>query len=151
MSDSYGAAHFQLFGADSRGSIKWRLLSGNNRELGRSADGYPDAELCQLAVKSFAESIDDLVPQVRRRANSGWGWVLLDDDRPVVSSGHPYDRQVRCEQALGTFCELARNARTGTVVVLSGARRWAHPSQGRQPITLNSGVERRPRLSRPAS
>lgn len=150
MAATSGPAHFQLFGADSRGHIKWRLLSGNNRELGRSTLAYPDAELCQLAIKSFVETIDDLAPQVRRRGATGWAWMLLQDDEPVVSSGHPYDRQVRCEQALATFCDLARTAWTGTVVVVSGARRWAHPSQGRQPINLNSGVDQRPRMARRA-
>jgi hypothetical protein len=143
MTSNDGQAHFQLFVNDTRLNVRWRLLSGNNRELGRSVDGYVDSESCLLAVKEFVESIDDLVPQVRRRDRSGWGWVLLAEDGPVVMCGHPYDRQVRCAQALQNFLGLARSARVGDGAMVSRSRRWSHPTHGRQPIHLNSGTRQR--------
>jgi hypothetical protein len=148
VSGNQGAAHFQLFTSDVRGLIKWRLLSGNNRELGRSVRGYLDAETGQLGVKEFVENIELLSASVRRRDDGRWGWALLREDEPWAVCGHPYDRQVRCDQALMIFTELAVEARPGSGVIVSAARRWSHPSQGRRPIALNSGVDNRPSSSR---
>lgn len=149
MSELSGRAHFQLFASDARATVRWRLLSGNNRELGRAYAAHPDAESCLLAVKDFVEVVDELTVQVRRREGDGWGWALLADGRCVVTCGHSYDRQVRCEQAVANFCDLAATAALSSGVVVTASRRWVHPSQGRHPIELNSGADRRRRLTVP--
>jgi hypothetical protein len=151
MSTRPGVAHFQLFTADSRGLIRWRLLSGNNREIGRSTAVFADAESAQLAIKGFVESIDAFSEQVRRLDGRGWGWTLMSADGPIAASSRPYDRQVRCEQALLNFCELARCADLGGAVVVSASRMWSHTGQGRHPMLLNSGVDHRRPLRRSAS
>jgi hypothetical protein len=143
-------AHFQLFATTASSPIKWRLLSGNNRELGRAVDTYTDAESCLVAVKQFVEGIDELAGLVRRRDGGGWGWWLASETGIVVTCGRSYDRQIRCEQALLNFRVLAAGADTSTGLVVTASRRWAHSSQGTRPMTLNLGVDR-PRRARPKS
>jgi hypothetical protein len=149
MIDPVSHAHFQLFALDSRALVRWRLLSGNNRELGRSVASYPDAESGLIAVKVFVETLDELTSQVRRRDAEGWAWLLLADGEPVATCGRPYDRQVRCEQALANFRMLAAAASSKNDVVVTAARRWVHLAHGRQPMELNSGLSRARRTSQP--
>jgi hypothetical protein len=100
-----GQAHFQLFAAQAQSAVRWRLLSGNNRDLGRSVESYPDAASCLVAIKELVVMLDVLQPQVRRRGPNQWQWALLIDTRAVVSGAHAYDRQVRCDQAVRQFLE----------------------------------------------
>jgi hypothetical protein len=149
MPPSTVQAHFQLFATNTSSPIKWRLLSGNNRELGRCVATYADVESCLVATKVFVESVDELTGQVRRREEGGWAWSLTSGLEPIVVCGRSYDRQVRCEQALANFRHLAAVAVSGTGVVITASRRWSHSSQGTRPMALNSGVER-PRRPHPA-
>ncbi len=148
MVPTVAPAHFQLFAVTSTSPIKWRLLSGNNRELGRAVDAYPDVESCLVAVKQFVESLDDLTGLVRRRDGDGWAWWLASEGGTVVTCGRSYDRQIRCEQALLNFRQLAASADASSGLVVTASRRWAHSSQGTRPMTLNLGVDR-PRRARP--
>jgi hypothetical protein len=148
MMTSGTAAHFQLFATDFDSDIRWRLLSGNNRELGRSANSYPDAESCQLEIKHVLAGVAELVPHVRRREGNVWRWILLDGIIPLAVGGRDYDRQVRCEQAVDLFRFVAPTARLPEVVTLTGSRRWVHPAAGRQPLQLGSAASRNRASSR---
>ena len=134
-------AHFQLFAQDGKSAISWRLLSGNNRELGRGAVSHPDLETCLLAIKQMLESLEALSPDVRRKDAHLWQWSLLDDDDVVVTSSHAYDRRIRCLQALDHFRRQAKDARPGDGVMFTGARRWMHAAAGRRPLLTGSRID----------
>lgn len=137
-----GRAHIQLFAADERAEVRWRLLSGNNRELGRGAAGHPDAESCLLGIKAVLVMLDDLTAQVRRSDGHLWQWRLLDAEDPIVISGHAYDRQVRCQQAMAQFLLQVRTARPSDLVMLTGSRRWTHSSAGHSPMNVRPQAAR---------
>lgn len=116
--------HVQLFAADATAPVRWRLLSGNNRDLGRGAATHPDAETCMLAVKQVQSALALLTPRVRRLPTGGWGWELCDDAGPVAANGRPFDRLIRCEQGLTQFVTRLADAPVRGPVMLSASRRW---------------------------
>jgi hypothetical protein len=96
----------------SAGGVGWRLLGANNRELGRSALAYPDAE-----------SALDAVTAVRRLARVGaahivhelaaapWVWHLENDGGVVVAtSGRGFRHERECRYNLDQFREAAPSA-----------------------------------------
>ena len=119
-----GLAHIQLFASTYNSPLRWRLLSGNNREIGRGVAEFADAEACRLAVKHLQNGIDLLESSVRRAASSEWTWELTASGEPAVRSGHPFARQIRCEQGLLQFLHQVVDAEVGRNVLVSGARRW---------------------------
>ncbi len=144
-----GQGHFQMFAADGKSALRWRLLSANNRELGRAWSYQPDTETCLLAIKQMLEQLDGLLLQTRRREGNVWQWMLCADESPIAISGHTYDRQVRAIEAAARFRAHAATARIGANVMLTGTRRWMHAASDRQPLRLGSAAERG-RLAPPA-
>lgn len=136
-----GRAQFHLFSATEDSPVSWRLLSGNNRELGRGADRYLDVESCIVATKQFVLLLDELVGVVRPRED-GWAWWLSNELRPFATCTRAYDRQARCDQALVHFRQLAAEAVTSNEVVVTATRRWAHHRQGHRSMTLSPSTGR---------
>jgi hypothetical protein len=116
--------HIQLFSLDARSGVRWRLLSGNNRDLGQSLDGFSDPEVARVGVKEAQMTLAELQPRIRRVAGNRWRWELEQDGRPIVSGSHTFDRSIRCEQALEQFTRHFADAPIGAVVMISGTRRW---------------------------
>jgi hypothetical protein len=148
---SDGQAHFQLFAQDDRSDIRWRLLSANNRELGRGCETYRTAENCMLAIKHLIGQLDDLVPHIRRREGNLWQWSLVIASVPIVIGAHAYDRQVRSQEAASRFLRDASDARLGERITLTGSRRWVRPPVGGASLGLSTAtpLDRPIRLSRP--
>ena len=116
--------HVQLFAATANDPIRWRLLCRNNREAGRGAEAFLDAETCRIAVKELQMGVDELVASVRRNGATSWVWQLSRGDRVVVSSGNSYDRLIRCEQSLAQFRERFAEAEIGNGLMITQSRRW---------------------------
>jgi hypothetical protein len=116
-------SQIQLYAATVTGPVRWRLLSGNNRELGRGADAYDDAPACRLAVEEIQLRIDELQPAVRR-LHAAWTWQLERTGEVVASSGRRFDRLIRCEQNLAQFRARLADAQFSSTVMVSEARRW---------------------------
>jgi hypothetical protein len=75
----------------------WRLLSANNRELGRSATCFPRREDCEAAVAHLRANLDRAVPMVYVvRPDSLWRWRLEIDDTETARSGRAYHRLREC-------------------------------------------------------
>ncbi len=129
-------AHFQMFSLTPQGEVRWRLLSANNRDLGRGVAAYPDAGACQVAIKELVVELDALQAQVRRRGPSQWQWALLAGADVVVLGAHGYDRQVRCDQAVRHFVEHAALGQIADTLVLAGARRWTSASASQRPLAV---------------
>lgn len=114
----------QLFAQTSDGPVRWRLLSGNNRELGRGLGLFSDPEECRVAVKELQCEIGSLRSRVRPAPPNQWIWELRRAGVPVAAAGHPFDRLVRCERGLAQFVERITDAPVAATVMISDARRW---------------------------
>lgn len=120
--------HVQLFASTPVAPVRWRLLSGNNREIGRGAESFADAESCRIAVKELQASVDELESAVRRDVGHVWVWQLAFGDRLVVTSAHGFDRLIRCNRGLEQFRDELRVAAIGTGLMISQSRRWGGAS-----------------------
>jgi hypothetical protein len=114
----------QLFASTPGAPVRWRLLGSNNREIGRGAESFADAETCRIAVKELQMVIDEFESAVRRTDRNDWVWQLRSDDRLVVVSAHGYDRQIRCAHGLAQFIDEMGQAGIGPGLMTSHARRW---------------------------
>ena len=135
--------HFQLYTPALSSQVWWRLLSANNRDLGRSVSSYPDTEACILALQSLLLALDALRPLVRRRSATEWHWQLCADESAVINGAHGYDRQVRCEQAARKFIQHAAVAVISPTLVMTGRRRWTGASGVLQPRVIESSAPAR--------
>ena len=118
------SGHVQLFARTASAPVRWRLLSGNNREAGRSAETYADVESARVGVKELQATLDELVPTVRRTTSNEWAWQLTYAGDVVAVSGRGFDRLIRCEQGLAQFLLNIRYAEISATLMLSHARRW---------------------------
>ena len=71
------AWHVQLYGAAPNAPVRWRLLSANNRDMGRGSGYFDDAEACRLAVKQLQADAGELMARVRRVSPSKWEWEIV--------------------------------------------------------------------------
>lgn len=125
MSGVHESWYVQLFAPAIGLPLQWRLLSGNNREAGRSATDYPNEETCCAAILEIQQEIGELDGELRRMPNNLWAWQLSKGDTVLVTSGRDYDRMIRCRNAMDTFVRGMRTAPIGQSVLVSNARRWA--------------------------
>jgi hypothetical protein len=91
--------------------VWWRLLSGNNRQLGRSAelfDGVAEARRAAATVRDAATSVERYV--VRQLAPVRWGWSLMLDGIVVAVSGRGYEGERTAAHALELFLAAAAEA-----------------------------------------
>jgi hypothetical protein len=124
MTVTVNAGHIQLFSATPNSPVRWRLLSGNNRDAGRGTESYPDAESCRIGVKQLQAAISELEPSLRRTALNEWVWQVSLRGQVVAVSGRGFDRLIRCEQGLRQFVLHIRDAEIGSTLMVTNARRW---------------------------
>jgi hypothetical protein len=94
----------RLAGAAGGGGVGWRLLGSNNRELGRSARAYPDAESALgavSAVRDLAQSGDAHI--VHDPATGLWAWHLFEGEALVANSGRGFRHERECRYNLEQF------------------------------------------------
>jgi hypothetical protein len=125
--------HFQLYAAGPGAPVNWRLLSGNNRDLGRGQDACETAEQCRIALSEVLSELSDCQGVVRPGAQNRWMWALRLRGVVVAVSGHDYDRQLRCERARSQFMVYAPTAPVDAVVMFTSARRSSRAA--REPQT----------------
>jgi hypothetical protein len=117
-------AFLQLFAPAAGERVRWRLLSGNNREVGRSLRSYADEAAARADLVSLRDEVEQLQRQIRRNSEKLWFWQLLRGDEPVVASSREYDRMIRCEHALRSFLIAMQSASINDSVLVSNSRRW---------------------------
>ena len=89
----------------------WRLLSRNNRELGRSPGGYLSAQSCVAAVERLRSVICDAARILSVDDRDGrWCWRLVVDGIPVAVSSRSYHRQRECVYSLDHFTAAVTQA-----------------------------------------
>ena len=101
--------------ADGTSAVAWRLVSANNRELGRSAVYHWGADACVRAIHDLVRSLDDVQTRLSRSPATGlWGWVLTRDGEPVAMSGRGYRREREARDCLDNFRSAAPIAQVKT-------------------------------------
>jgi hypothetical protein len=94
----------RLSGATGGGGVGWRLLGSNNRELGRSAASYPDAEAALDAIRVVRELVATGQAHIVHDPGSGlWAWHLVDDEVLVANSGRGFRHERECRYNLEQF------------------------------------------------
>ncbi len=101
----------RMTSADGSSGVGWRLLGANNRELGRSASAYVDAEtaLDQVArVRALAVEGEGHIVHDPRSGH--WAWHLDDHGAPVATSGRGFRYERECRYNLEQFRDAAPTA-----------------------------------------
>ena len=103
--------------------VAWRIVSGNNREMGRSAVVFEDLASCLAGIEELQNADERLEPRMSLDSRrSHWWWSIGLDGQPVAMSSRGYDRGRECGASLAGFLKALPRA---TVVhpVASGLRR----------------------------
>ena len=87
--------------------MRWRLLSGNHRDLGRSVVDHPDVSSCRRDIEEMLAYLRVAEFGLVRAEGHRWSWRLTERGTAVASSGHSFDRRTRCEQGYALFVLLA--------------------------------------------
>ncbi len=131
------AARFQLYPVRPRGTatdaplragageatgpgVTWRLLGGNNRDLGRAAAVFADVESCLDSVRLLQRSLVVAVAVTSRSAREGWTWRMQVGTVDLAVSSRSYQRRVQTEYAFEVFFNLVPGAE------VTAAMRGAH-------------------------
>ena len=128
MTAKSSAWHIQLFSTAADAPVRWRLLSGNNRDMGRGVEQYVDVAAAEIAIKELQANADELVAKVRRMEPSQWIFEIYWDGHPAAIAGHGFDRLVRCQQGMDQFLANFAAAPVGASLMVSDARRWRSAS-----------------------
>ena len=108
-----GSARFQFFTRSAASSVEWRLISANNRDLGRCAAPLGDLVSCRLAVDRLRETIDAADEIVLQDPSGDWRWLLSWQDQAVAISSRAYPRRPECLATLVQFRRSAGDAPAG--------------------------------------
>jgi hypothetical protein len=109
------AARFEIYVVTRRtaGGIEpvaegatWRLLSNNNRDLGRAATIFSDVDSCAAAVDRLRRLSDRATAASMRDGRADWTWRVHVDQVPVAVSSRRYHRRVQAEYACTVFLGL---------------------------------------------
>jgi hypothetical protein len=88
--------------------ITWRLLSGNNRDLGRAAAPFADAASARAAVHELRRALATSVSSVASPDGRGrWTWRVSVNGQDLAVSSRQYQRRVQAEAACASFVALA--------------------------------------------
>lgn len=91
--------------------VLWRLLSANNRELGRSQALHVDHDLCVQDLLRLLGAINRLEPVISHvDGRAEWTWSLLLDGAPVARSSRAYGRIRECHYSLEQFLSTLPDA-----------------------------------------
>ena len=97
---------------------RWRLVSGNNRLLGRSAEVFDDIDLARAAAERFQAALPLAEPIVGRVASPArWVWSLLLGGGVCAVSGRGYEMERVALHSLDLFLAGAATAPVGPVWV----------------------------------
>lgn len=100
--------HFEMYLLDQ--TVRWRLLSANNRDSGQSAESFADAESCRAALDHLLAVIKELQPLHSLTADQRWEWKLSLGNVVLARSSRSFDRRLRCEAACDWFVRMAPSA-----------------------------------------
>ena len=94
-----------------KGGVGWRLLGTNNRELGRSAHAFPDAEAALGAISRLRSDLTSGGGHVGHDpSDMSWHWRLDGADGPLAVSGRGFRHERECRYNLEQFLAAAPEA-----------------------------------------
>lgn len=102
----------------------WRLVAGNNRQLGRSPSTYSSLADCRAGVTRLLSALPDLVAVLAPGSGAGrWAWHLVltgpHGERSVLAaSSRSYERQRENRYSIENFRSAAAIAVVSDGVVL---------------------------------
>lgn len=98
----------------------WRLLGGNQRELGRSFDSFDDVVAARASARLLQAAADRVVVAVLVDPVTGlWSWRLRLGEFEVIASSRGYQRRRECESNVAcAVLALATAALVPEVLVL---------------------------------
>jgi hypothetical protein len=106
--------------------VAWRLLGGNNHELGRSIPAYSSLSAAIDAVQVLQLRLDEATTSLApSTVTSRWGWRMLLVDSPIAASGRWYQREREARYNLDQFIAAAPDAH---IVATLGSRSRMRPS-----------------------
>src|SRR5262249_7974039 len=96
--------------ADRRLGVTWRLLSTNNRDLGRATGIFPNGESCLAAIRDLQRHLPSAAAAIARSGRVSWTWRIVIGGVDVAVSSRGYQRRVHCEYACSVFLGLVPDA-----------------------------------------
>ena len=109
MCPTMATARFQFF-TRRPATVEWRLISANNRDLGRSAVPAGSLDACLMVVLDLRATIDRVPDELLADPWRRWRWRLLRDGTPIAVSSRSFLRQAECEATLTQFRKQAAGA-----------------------------------------
>jgi hypothetical protein len=106
----YLVRHQMADSFESAGGATWRLLSNNNRDLGRAVSIFEGVDGCLVAVEYLRRNAGRATPVSLRAGRADWTWRVQVDQVPVAVSSRRYQRRVQAEYACGVFLGLVEGA-----------------------------------------
>jgi uncharacterized protein YegP (UPF0339 family) len=100
------AARFRILHHRSDGTVSWRLLATNNRDLARAAESYPDPATCRAAVLWLRRNAAELRIAIVRAGPSSWSWRITAGQTVLALSSRDYQRRIQAEQAAAVTLDL---------------------------------------------
>jgi hypothetical protein len=127
----------RLVGAAGGDGVGWRLLGSNNRELGRSAVSYSDAESALAAITRIRVlAVGGEAHIVHHRGTTLWAWHLEEEGALVATSGRGFRYERECRHNLEQFRAEAPGApASDTHVPVAFPWQRAVPEGAEQPAT----------------
>lgn len=107
------SARFELCQAPA--GVTWRLLSSNNRDLGRSAQAFAEVRTCQATVRRLQELVGEVTVVQVRAGRVDWSWRVRLDGVDVAVSSRTYQRRIQAESACAVFLGLVPAASVAPV------------------------------------
>ncbi|MFP5336572.1 MAG: hypothetical protein ACLGIV_14805 [Actinomycetes bacterium] len=106
-------------------TVRWRLIAGNRRELGRSAELFADVTAGETHVEELVAGLEMLSVRVLiEPVAARWTWEVHLDGRSLASSSRSYARRIECLLSVQQFLRLVPQARVDpTLRVFSVDRR----------------------------
>jgi uncharacterized protein YegP (UPF0339 family) len=90
----------------SGGTVTWRLLATNNRDLGRGSEAYPSKDACWEAVRELQRGVAELATVLIRTGPSSWSWRIQAGNGTVAVASRHYQRRIQATQAAAVALEL---------------------------------------------
>jgi len=96
------------------GHVAWRLLSNNNRDVGRSPDVFATKPECMAAIALLRVHAAEATRIVYRADRGMWSWRLRYDVTDLAMSARLYQRHLQAVAACALFVGLVADAELST-------------------------------------
>jgi uncharacterized protein YegP (UPF0339 family) len=107
------SGRFEVYQARA-GQVAWRLLSNNNRDLGRAPATFATEPECLAAIAHLRLHVAEATSIVYRADPGNWSWRLRHDDTDLAMSARLYQRHLQATAVCALFVEMVPDAELST-------------------------------------